>query len=161
MAYKIKLKITTMFIIVLLFLGNFIFLISAQRNKNSTIKSLYYSKKNTEADFIDLLQPGDIIVYLPGKEKQYGHTRFFTGYNSSTGKYTIIESYYHVLKYSVRKSTLRFILIFLAWFGGYSSIDIIRVNASPTQKQNAIDFVELHVGDKFQFNIFSDKNFNI
>ncbi len=113
------------------------------------------------SELIDNMEAGDILISLPGKESQYGHCRIFTGYNSSRNRYSFVNSYYHVIGYSLSKFgvSLAFLSITYSW--GYDGITIVRVNATSEQKQNAADFAKVQVGKRFDFRFDrGDKNFN-
>jgi uncharacterized protein YycO len=160
-------KLVKLFVVIFIITSNFTYLTSAKINKNEKSSDVTLEKKVSKSnslissDFLDLLQPGDIIIYIPGREVQHGHCRLFTGFDPIKNKYTIIESFYHVIIYSLRRPAMNFMLFSLAWLYGYSAINIIRVNATAEQKQNAIDFAKLQIGKRFDFyRTRDDKNFN-
>jgi len=129
--------------------------VEASDNKNTL------NKLALMFDFIDKMEPGDIIIHLPGNEDQYGHCRLFTGYNSLNNRYSFVDSYYHVLGYSRNKARVALLFLFITCHWKYDGVVIVRVNATAEQKQNAIDFANLQIGKRFEFNIGrSSKNYN-
>lgn len=134
---------------------------ASEANSSNIIENKIKTKDRFSAifDFIDKIQPGDIIIHLPGRETQYGHCRIFTGLKND--KYCFVDSYYHVLGYSLSKIGLATMLFLLTTIWRYDGIVLLRVNATSEQKQNAIDFANLQVGKMFDFNYDgSGKDYN-
>jgi len=139
-------------IIFLLVFSHFVSSASLTNKNKELITSLF-----PKYDFYKYLEPGDIIIYLPGLSFQDGHCRLFKEYNETTKRYTLIESFYHVIKYNCRELG---IMIPYHLFR-YSGIVLVRVNATMEQKQNAIEFAENQVGKFFDFFYeHKDKNHN-
>ena len=102
------------------------------------------------SSFIDKIEPGDILIHLPGREGQYGHCRIVTGLTTGIiKKYTLADAYYHVLGYTCNKLTLSLIILLITYSWGYDGISLVRVNATTEQKQNAVDFAKLQIGKFF------------
>jgi hypothetical protein len=122
-------------------------------NKINNLKSIYN-------DVVSKLEPGDILVYLPSNNEQNGHCQLYTGIKQN-GKHNVVEAIGLVVSYSFRTIGYCFLLLKVTEFFDYAGIDILRVNATEKQKQNAIDFAKLQVGKRYQFDYHnSPKNYN-
>lgn len=160
MKKKILTIILILFLILTIFLPNIILGGTIASNKDDNNKEIL-SQALSLTKIIDKLEKGDIIIHLPGGEKQNGHCRILTDIKTPFIKYTFAETYCHVLSYSCSKFMLKIILLFITYSWNYDGVIIIRVKATDEQKQNAVDFAKLQIGKKFDgFFSRGKKNYN-
>ena len=147
---KTKILATLFFFFIV---SNPIMTLSANEPKNSTLDSTMQGQK----PLYEILEPGDILIYLSDRPDTEGHCRIFKEYNDLTRRYIFIEAAPVVVKHSMTELRLKA----LAWFW-YERLVVVRiVNATEEQKQNAIEFCERQIGKKFDGNyLYINKSYN-